>query len=297
MAIEAAGLDWPAAPSQYRAHLLTEGDKRVRYERRDAAGRGAMTQADKAGQLAALHVKGRPLVLYNIWDAGSARSAAKAGSKAIATGSWSMAAAHGFDDGEAIPLDLIETIVGRIASSVELPLTVDFEGGYAQDPDGVATNAARIIKAGAVGLNFEDQIVGTGALYPIADQAQRIRAIRNAADSLGIPVFINARTDLFLLEADKTRHPGLVTAAIERARAYQQAGCSGFFIPGLLDESGIAAICNALTLPVNVMMMDGAPDRETLIRLGVSRISYGPGPYLATQARFVEQCAASLASA
>lgn len=256
-----------------------------------------MTQPDKANQFAALHVKGRPLVLYNIWDAGSARSAAKAGSKAIATGSWSMAAAHGFDDGEAIPLDFIETIVGRIASAVALPLTVDFEGGYAKDPDGVAKNAARFIAAGAVGLNFEDRIVGAGALYPIADQAQRIKAIRDAADSLGIPVFINARTDLFLLEADKTRHPGLVDAAIERAQAYQQAGCSGFFIPGLLDEGGIAAICDALTLPVNVMMMGGAPDRETLIRLGVSRISYGPGPYLAAQARFVEQCAASLAGA
>lgn len=256
-----------------------------------------MTQADKAGQLAALHVKGQPLVLYNIWDAGSARSAAKAGSKAIATGSWSMAAAHGFDDGEAIPLDLIETIVGRIASVVPLPLTVDFEGGYARDPDGVAKNAARIIAAGAVGLNFEDQIVGTGALYAIADQAQRIKAIRSAADDLGIPVFINARTDLFLLEADKTRHPDLIDAAIERALAYQQAGCNGFFIPGLLDGSGIAAICNALTLPVNVMVMGGAPDRETLIGLGVSRISYGPGPNLTAQAGLVEQCAASLAVA
>lgn len=256
-----------------------------------------MTQADKARQFAALHVKGRPVVLYNIWDAGSARSAAKAGSAAIATGSWSMAAAHGFDDGEAMPLDLIETIVGRIASAVSLPLTVDFEGGYAQDPETVAKNAARVIKAGAVGLNFEDQIVGTGALYSISEQAQRIRAIRGAADSLGITVFINARTDVFLMEADKARHPSLVDAAIERAQAYQQAGCSGFFIPGLLDESGIAAICAALTLPVNVMMMNGAPDRETLIRLGVSRISYGPGPYLATQARFVEECAASLSGA
>lgn len=279
------------------AGLLTEGDSQVRYERRAEARRGSMTQADKAGQLAALHVKGQPLVLYNIWDAGSARSAAKAGSKAIATGSWSMAAAHGFDDGEAIPLDLIETIVGRIASAVALPLSVDFEGGYAQDPDGVAKNAARIIAAGAVGLNFEDQIVGTGALYAIADQVQRIKAIRSAADHLGIAVFINARTDLFLLEADKTRHPDLIDAAIERALAYQQAGCSGFFIPGLLDESGIATICNALTLPVNVMVMGGAPDRETLTGLGVSRISYGPGPYLAAQARFVEQCAASLAGA
>lgn len=256
-----------------------------------------MTQADRASQFAALHVKGRPLILYNIWDAGSARSAAKAGSKAIATGSWSMAAAHGFDDGEAIPLDFIETIVDRIASSVALPLTVDFEGGYAKEPDGVAKNAARIIEAGAVGLNFEDRIVGAGALYAIADQVRRIKAIRSAADRLGIAVFINARTDLFLLEADKTRHPGLIDAAIERAQAYQQAGCNGFFIPGLLDESGIAAICAASTLPVNVMMMDGAPDRETLIRLGVSRISYGPGPYLAAQARFVEQCAASLAGA
>jgi 2-methylisocitrate lyase-like PEP mutase family enzyme len=255
-----------------------------------------MAQAEKASAFAALHAKGRPLVLYNIWDAGSARSAARAGSKAVATGSWSVAAAHGFDDGEAIPLDLVETLVGRIASSVALPLSVDFESGFARDPEGVARNAERIITAGAVGLNFEDQIVGAGALYAIGDQARRIKAIRAMSDRLGIPVFINARTDLFLLEADRNRHPGLIDTAIERALAYQQAGCNGFFVPGLLDEGGIATICAALTLPVNVMVMSGAPDRRTLVGLGVSRISHGPGPYLAAQAHLVERCSADLAA-
>ena len=116
-------------------------------------------QINKAEQFRALHVKGDPLVLYNIWDAGGAKALAKAGAKAVATGSWSMAAAHGFEDGEDIPLDLVVQLVERIASTVELPLTVDFEGGYAAAPEQVAENVCRIIKEGAIGINFEDRIV------------------------------------------------------------------------------------------------------------------------------------------
>lgn len=239
------------------------------------------SQSDKAARLAALHVPGNPLVLYNIWDAGGARTIADAGAQAVATGSWSMAAAHGYGDGEDMPLDLTLRIVARIAEATDLPLTVDFEGGYATDPDGVAANVARVIAAGAVGINFEDQVVKGEGFYPVEEQAARIRAARQAADAAGIPLFINARTDLFL-KADGG-HADLVDEALARQAAYAEAGADGFFVPGLTDDALITAVCKASDLPVNVMMMGPLASVAQVARLGVARASYGPGPYRVAQ--------------
>lgn len=234
---------------------------------------------DKAKAFAALHVKGKPLVLYNIWDAGSAKAVAAAGAPALATGSWSVAAAHGYTDGEAIPLNLVETIVARIAATTDLPLSVDFESGYAADANAVARNVRRMLKAGAVGINFEDgKPDGTG-LYAIERQTACIAAIRAVADSEGVPLFINARTDFFLQERDGARHKDLMTEATARAHAYAEAGANGFFVPGLADEGLIGEVCASVLLPVNIMAMGSTPPVPRLAALGVSRVSYGPGPY------------------
>jgi len=238
-----------------------------------------MTQSEKAQRFAALHVKGDPLVLYNIWDAGSAAAVAKAGAKAVATGSWSVAAAQGFGDGQALPLELLETIVGRIAASVDVPLTVDFEGAYAAEPEGVTRNVARILAAGAIGINFEDQVVGGEGLYPIDTQAARVAAARKAGDEAGVPLFVNARTDLFLKEKDAARHGDLVAEALDRAAAYQDAGASGFFVPGLSDLVLLKQVCDGTALPVNGMKIAEAPTIGELAAQGVSRISHGPAPY------------------
>lgn len=234
--------------------------------------------AEKSDQFRTMHVKGDPLVLYNIWDAGGARTVERAGAKAIATGSWSMAAAHGYEDGEAIPLDLVAQLVERIAVSVDLPLTVDFEGGYATAPDEVAANVRRIIRAGAIGINFEDQIVRGGGLFSIQDQVQRIRAIRSAAEQEGVDLFINARTDLFL-GSDPSAHEGLIDEAIRREAAYRDAGADGFFIPGLGALPHIKRIVDTVSLPVNAMMMGELTSIRDVAQTGVSRVSYGPGPY------------------
>ena len=239
-----------------------------------------MSQADKARRFAELHVKGDPVVLYNIWDAGSTQAVEKAGAKAIATGSWSVAAAQGFPDGQGIPLDLVLRTVESIAGATALPVTIDFEGGYAEDPAAVADNVTRLIGAGAVGLNFEDQVLGGSGLHEIGRQAERIGAIRKAADGLGIPVVINARTDLFLKEKDPAAHGALMAEAETRAVAYQEAGAGSFFVPGLVDEGLIGRICAASDLPVNVMMKPGVPSLANLKSLGVGRVSYGPGPYV-----------------
>ena len=181
-----------------------------------------MNQSEKADHFKSLHVKGTPLVLYNIWDAGGANTLSKAGAAAVATGSWSVAAAHGYDDGEAIPLAFALQIVERIAQATDLPLTVDFEGGYSADPEQVAENTRKVIIAGAVGVNFEDQVVQGDGLYSISTQVARIKAMRKAAESEGVPLFINARTDLFL-GTDPAAHPAQVAEAIDRAAAYAEA--------------------------------------------------------------------------
>jgi 2-methylisocitrate lyase-like PEP mutase family enzyme len=248
-----------------------------------------MTQAEKAKLFIALHVSGVPLVLYNIWDAGSAEAVAGSGAKAIATGSWSMAAAQGYPDGEAIPLDAVELVIRQITRSVDVPVTVDFEGTYAVEPEQGAANVARIIGTGAVGINFEDGIVGGDGLHDIALQCRRIEAIRSRAEALGVALFINARTDLFLQAADAALHPTLLDAAIERAHAYTEAGASGYFAPGLVDEDLIGALCAASSQPVNIMMKVGAPTIAQLAALGVSRVSYGPMPYVQAMQRLGQE--------
>ncbi|PST27110.1 isocitrate lyase/phosphoenolpyruvate mutase family protein [Mesorhizobium plurifarium] len=240
-----------------------------------------MSQEERARAFAALHRKGNPVVLYNIWDAGSARCVADAGAKALATGSWSVAAAHGYADGQRLPLPLLLETVREIVAATDLPLSADFEGAYSEDPAQAAANVAQVIDAGAIGINFEDQVVGKGGIHPVDKQAIRIRAIRDMAERQGVPLFINARTDLFLQESDSTRHAALMEDAIARAKAYAEAGASGFFAPGLADGDLIARLCAASALPVNVMMKPGAPDIAALAAAGVGRVSYGPFPYRA----------------
>ncbi|PZM12131.1 isocitrate lyase/PEP mutase family protein [Rhizobium tubonense] len=239
-----------------------------------------MEQANKAQEFAKLHKKGSPLILYNIWDAGSARAVAESGAKAIATASWAIAAAHGFSDGEAIPLSLLKEIVKLISQATDLPLTVDFEGGYAVDPAEVAANVSEIIDCGAIGINFEDQVVGGEGIHCIEHQSARIHAIRAMVDKRGVELFINARTDLFLKEKDTSKHAALMDDAILRAAAFAAAGASGFFAPGIVDAGLIQTLCERVTLPVNILTRPTTPDLATMATLGVSRISHGPGPYL-----------------
>lgn len=248
-----------------------------------------MTPADKAHRFAALHVKGHPLVLTNIWDAGSAKAVADAGALAVATGSWSMAAAQGYTDGEAIPLDRVEQIVRRITTTVDLPVTVDFEGGYALEPEKVADNVERIVSAGAIGINFEDGVIGADGVHDIPVQGRRIGAVRRRAAKIGIDVFINARTDLFLQKEESERHAAILDQAIARARAYEEAGASGFFAPGLVDARLIEALCAATKLPVNIMMTDTAPSIAQLAKIGVGRVSYGPLPFIRCMQHLREQ--------
>lgn len=236
-------------------------------------------QAEAAKAFAALHVKGNPLVLFNVWDAGSAKAVEEIGARAVATGSWAVAAANGFEDGEKFPLELAIANLERIVKAVDLPVTLDFEGGYATEPAQLKENTIRVLDAGAIGINFEDRIVAGSGLYPVDEQCSRIRTIREAADEAGIPLYINARTDVVLPLEMSTHNEDHLNEIIERARAYAEAGASGLFAPGLVNPDFIGRLCEALPVPVNILIWPGVPSSAELADLGVSRISYGGASY------------------
>jgi 2-methylisocitrate lyase-like PEP mutase family enzyme len=235
---------------------------------------------------AALHRPGDPVLLYNIWDAGSARAVAAGGAPALATGSHSLAEANGYPDGEGIPFELFLEIVRRIVECIEVPLSVDFEGGFADDPAQLAEHAHLLAETGAVGCNFEDQVVGGEGLHDVEEQVRRIAAV------VGSGLFVNARTDLFLkplLAGGDPNDRCLLVEALERAAAYKEAGARSFFVPGMTNVDLIAETCGRSPLPVNVMMRTGMPDITALADAGVARISWGPGPWRKAMARLTEE--------
>jgi 2-methylisocitrate lyase-like PEP mutase family enzyme len=214
-----------------------------------------------------------------VWDAGSAKAVAASGAKALATGSWSVAAAHGFGDGEHMPFDLCLANLERIVAATDLPVTIDLESGYGASPKAVGATVARALQAGAIGFNIEDSFPENGTLRETADQVARIREARAAADQAGLSAFLNARTDVFFQAAADQHDESMVSAAIERGRAYADAGADGLFVPGLASEKLIGLVVERSPLPVNVMFNASMPPAARLAELGVARISHGPGPY------------------
>ena len=249
-----------------------------------------MSNGSSFERFAALHVPGDPVVLYNIWDAGSAQAVAAAGAKALATGSHPVGDAAGFGDGQKVPLPFVFDNARRIMAAVDLPLTVDLEGAYSTDPDEAAANVAALKGTGAVGCNFEDQVIGGEGVHPLESQAARIRAIRKA---VGSDFFINARTDLFI-KADQ-HDDALVGKVIERGEAYADAGASGLFVPRLSDPAQIERVVREVPLPLNVIAFPGAPPKEQWAAAGVARISHGPFPHRALMAKLRDMAQEAIA--
>ena len=238
---------------------------------------------------AALHVPGDPVVLYNIWDAGSALAVVSAGAKALATGSHPVADANGWPDGQQVPIDFVFANARRIAGAVDVPVTIDFESAYSTDPEEGGDNVRRLAETGAVGCNFEDQIIGGEGVHPIELQVRRIAAIRKA---VGDSFFINARTDLFL--KTQTYDDALIDQVVERGKAFADAGASGFFVPRLADPAQIERIVREVALPLNVIAFPGAPDKKVWADAGVARISHGPFPHKALMAKLTEMAKAAI---
>ena len=245
---------------------------------------------DKIKAFGDLHVPGDPLILYNIWDAGSAKAVSDAGAKAIATGSWGVACSLGFKDGETLPLDSALENLDRILSVTSLPVTIDMEAGYGEGSAQVRVSVARAAAAGAVGINIEDKNPATRELFPAIDAADRIKAAANSG------LWINARTDLFIVTPKEQHDAALADAVIERAKTYADAGANSLFVPFVYDASLIARICEKSPLPVNILDGEGIPGIKTLAELGVARISHGHGPWAKAMQDLEHAAKAAMAS-
>jgi 2-methylisocitrate lyase-like PEP mutase family enzyme len=216
-----------------------------------------------------LHHGPAPLLLANAWDAGSARLIESLGAKAIATTSAGLAWSRGYADGNALPIDELLVVVQDIVRVIRVPLTIDIEAGYSQDPNAVGQLATRVVDTGAVGINIED---GAGSPELLCT---KIDAIRRATSRSGIDLFINTRTDVFL-RGLASGHAASVAEVIRRAALYRAAGCDGLFVPGLADVAGMAAIAGAIgPLPLNIMAVPGLPALDVLVKNGVRRLSAG----------------------
>ncbi|MGN6058336.1 MAG: isocitrate lyase/PEP mutase family protein, partial [Sphingomicrobium sp.] len=201
-----------------------------------------------------------------------------------------VADANGWPDGEQVPIDFALANARRIVDAVDLPVTVDFEGAYSNDPELGGANVARLAATGAVGCNFEDQVIGGEGLHPLDLQVERIAGIRKA---VGDQFFINARTDLFL--KTQTYDDALVDQVIERGKAFADAGASGFFVPRLSDPAQIERVVRDVPLPLNVIAFPGAPDKRAWAEAGVARISHGPFPHRALMAKLTEMAREAIA--
>jgi 2-methylisocitrate lyase-like PEP mutase family enzyme len=222
-----------------------------------------------ANEFRQLHRNPALLRLPNAWDAGSARLVEALGAKAVATTSAGFAWALGYPDGRLLPVDEVLAAVKRIVRVLNVPLSVDIENGYSDDPATVAGNVMQLVELGVAGINIEDGPDAPSLL------AAKIEAIRNAASKAGADVFINARSDVFL--ANLVEKPKQPEESIARGNLYASAGADGVFLPALADPSHIEAIVEAIPLPLNLMAVPSLPDAATLERLGVRRLSAGSG--------------------
>ncbi|MEL6923808.1 MAG: isocitrate lyase/phosphoenolpyruvate mutase family protein [Bacteroidota bacterium] len=218
-----------------------------------------------------LHEQTTPLLICNVWDVPSAKAAARLNYPAIGTSSGAIATMLGYKDGEQISFEELYYMVERITTSVDLPLTVDLEAGYSRDVDVIVNHIQRLAALGVVGINLEDSLVGQErVLLPYPAFAKSLKAICTALREQEIAIFVNVRTDTFLLGVDQP-----VSATIDRAKAYQAAGAHGLFVPCVEKEKDMEALVRELQLPLNVMCMPDLPDFDTLQKLGVKRISMG----------------------
>ncbi len=242
------------------------------------------TQIERARVFRRMHQGPGLLLLPNAWDVVSAKLYEVEGFRAIGTTSAGIASALGFPDGERMTLDDNLAVCRRIIERVAIPVSVDIEAGYGGCLDGLSETIGNVIASGAVGVNLEDSAKpgcggsGSGALLDPSAQSERIATVREAADRAGVPLVINARTDV-LLEHGEVSGDRL-TEAIERGNTYRRAGADCVFVPdmGILRESEIAVLANEIEAPLNLIAGDKTPRVQRLESLGVARLSFGPRP-------------------
>lgn len=240
-----------------------------------------LQQLKKAESFLTLHSANEPLLLVNVWDVASARIIEEAGFSALATTSAGIAFAHGYPDGQKIPSSRMFEAIAEIAAAVNVPVTADVEAGYGPTPEDAARTARAVIDAGAVGMNFEDA-TGDPAkpLFDLPLQLERIRAIREMSVKAGVPLVLNARTDVHLLQiGDPAKR---YDETLRRTSAFRDTGADCIFVPSLRDAQTIGKLVTDLRCPINILCGPGSPSVAELSALGVGRISLGSGPMRAS---------------
>ncbi|EDP96156.1 isocitrate lyase/phosphoenolpyruvate mutase family protein [Kordia algicida OT-1] len=218
-----------------------------------------------------LHQQEKPLLIANVWDVPSAKTAEKLNFQAIGTSSAAIASLLGYNDGEEMEFSELEYIIKRIALHTTLPLSVDLESGYSRNPTQIINHIKRLAALGVVGINIEDSVVTeTRTLVPAHDFAKTLKTIKEQLQKEAIDIFINVRTDTFILLKEN-----IIEETKKRIQLYQNAGADAIFTPCIEKEDDIKTIVAATHLPINVMCMPNLPDFETLTKLGVKRISMG----------------------
>ncbi len=218
-----------------------------------------------------LHIQDKPLLIGNVWDVPSTKTAEKLKFQAIGTSSSAIASILGYNDGEEMEFSELEYFVERIATNTNLPLSVDLESGYSCKPKEIVNHIKRLVELGVVGINIEDSIVNEKRILLNAnDFAKTLKEIKRELEKENADVFINVRTDTFIL-----LQKNVIEETKKRIQLYQNAGANGIFVPCIEKENDIKTIVDSTNLPINVMCMPNLPNFETLTKLGVKRISMG----------------------
>jgi 2-methylisocitrate lyase-like PEP mutase family enzyme len=236
-----------------------------------------LSSAEKFEQLGQLHHSGKLLVLPNIWDVLGARLLEQLGYPAVATASASVAYTNGFHDGEKMPFEKVRTQLSQIANNVNIPVTADIESAYADNEKDLKYNIRLLLTTGIAGINIEDTNHSDNALYTVAEQSARIRLIKAVSDEMGLPIFINARTDVLLQQDDYQTTDAKLAALVERGIAYKAAGADCFYPIGLREKEIMQTLVQQLQMPVNILALPGVPDLKTMREIGIARVSLGPG--------------------
>ena len=235
-----------------------------------------LNQQERTKQFHQLHHSGQLLVLPNIWDSLGAILLESLGYPAVATASFSIAFTNGYDDGEKIPFGDLLSILKKITSHINIPVTADIESGYAEDENHLEKNILQLLETGIVGINIEDTDKKTNSLLPVEIQSQKIRLIKEVSEKYNVPHFINARTDVYTRGKDFNTAESKFEETIKRGLAYKAAGADCFFPLAMNNENEIQKAVELLQMPINILIIPGVPELNVLHKMGVARVSLGP---------------------
>ena len=233
-------------------------------------------QQEKAKQFYNLHHSGKLLILPNIWDCLGANLLESLHYPAIATASASVAFTNGYDDGQRISFDSVLALLKKIVSSVSIPVSADIESGFAESDLQLEENTKQLLATGIVGINIEDTDKKTNSILPVETQCEKIKLIKKVSQAVGVPLFVNARADVYLRGKDFDTPESKFEEALKRGRAYKAAGADCFYPIAMTRQEDIKRMVEQLQMPVNVITIPGIPELNVLSEIGVARVSLGP---------------------